>query len=136
MFRAIVGSLLAVILVLAVTTVVLWGQGQNKAKQFAQAESALAAEKKITTELRSNLSIAQETSEKLTEQLKNEREALQVYQSKTKQLHTSLLEQQEKIRILEREDKIFRDWGNDALPFSVIGLLNQADSGTSDRNSN
>lgn len=135
MFKAIVASLLAVILALAVSTFVLWGQGQHKASKIAQAESDLKSEQAVSAELRTSLKVAEESSHKLSEQLKTEREAFQTYQAKTKVLNDRLLDQQEKLRILEREDQAFRDWGNDVLPISIIGLLNKAGTTTSDYNS-
>lgn len=135
MFKAIVASLLAVILALAVSTFVLWGQGQHKASKIAQAESDLKSEQAVNAELRTSLKVAEESSLKLSEQLKTEREAFQTYQAKTKVLNDRLLDQQEKLRILEREDQTFRDWGNDVLPISIIGLLNKAGTTTSDYNS-
>jgi len=127
-FRAIVGSLLAVILALVIATVVLWGKGQRSANQFAQAASDLKEMQLANDQLRTSLSEAQANSETLAVQLKLERESLQKYQAQKQEISNSLLQKKETIRILERENQVVNDWSNTPVPIHIVGLLNQANS--------
>lgn len=131
-FRAIVGSLLVVILALVIATVVLWGKGQRSANQYTQAASDLKTLQLANDQLRTSLSEAQANSETLAEQLKLERESLQNYQAQKQEISSTLLHKKETIRILERENQAVNDWSNTPLPIHIIGVLNQAS--TSPRN--
>lgn len=125
-FRAIVGSLLVVILALVIAIVVLWGKGQRSANQFAQAASDLKEMQLANDQLRTSLSEAQANSETLADQLKLERESLQNYQAQKQEISSTLLQKKETIRILERENQVVNDWSNTPLPIHIVGVLNQA----------
>lgn len=133
-FRAIVGSLMVVILVLVITTVVFWGKGKRAENQFLQATSDLKTEREISQDLRTQVEQAQKNSETLTEQLNLEREALRRYQLNSQEVNASFVQQKESIRILDRENKEFNNWGNTALPGSIIGMLNEGSAKASHSN--
>ncbi len=136
MIRALIGSLCAAIVVLAITAICLWGWGQKNVNKAIQADRSLEVEKGISSDLRTNLETAQNSNSALTEQLQHERELVQTYQAKSKNLNSDLLTKQDQVRILEREDKTFSDWGNTALPNSIVGMLNQVSTKASHRNQN
>lgn len=126
MIRAVFISLFITILVLAFTAVFFWGKERKAVVNLLEADSKLAAEKVLTRDLRVSLAEAKNTSEKLKTELEAERLANLKFKQETEKLNGILFEKQEKIRILEREDKEFFNWSNVSLPFGVIGMLNES----------
>ena len=72
MIRALIGSLCAAIVVLAITAICLWGWGQKNVNKAIQADRSLEVEKGISSDLRTNLETAQNSNSALTEQLQHE----------------------------------------------------------------
>lgn len=137
MIRALIGSLCAAIVVLAITAICLWGWGQRNENKAIRAERSLEVEQGVSKDLRINLQTAQNSNTELAGQLQRERQLLQEYQAKTASLNKELLMQKEAIRILEREDKEFYSWSNTLLPISVVGLLTDPETaGNGGRNQN
>jgi hypothetical protein len=131
--RALIGSLCAAIVVLAITAICLYGWGQRNANQALKSDRSLEIEKGVSSDLRVSLEVAQKSNSDLVGQLQQERELVQKYQVKTASLNKELLSKQETIRILEREDQAFHDWSNTPLPISAIGLFATAGKGPANR---
>lgn len=136
MIKAAIIFVCAVIIALSITAVSLWGWGEKNSAKAADLARSLENEKAISSDLRVSLEAAQQTNSDLKSQLEYERQLLQDLQVDSQNLTTDFVQKQQEIRILKREDKEYSDWGNTALPVSVVGVLTKPTKTATDSNKN
>lgn len=117
---------LSIIIALLLALGIALYQKNELGAALKQATSTLNNEKSKVADLHAYLEDSEQSNLNLIEQLESEREAVKAYQLKNDALMFELKNSLEQIRILEREDEKYRAWANTALPFGLIGLLNQA----------
>lgn len=133
MIRALIAGFSTVILVLAITAIFLWGWGQKNENRAIKSDYSLEVERAVSSDLRIGLEAAQNSNKALVEQLQQEKQLVAGYQVKSQKINADFLAYQEQIRILEHEDKNYRVWGDAAIPFGVVSLLNKASPDTNSR---
>lgn len=101
------------------------GQNQVNKSKVQEISEVLKHEQAIGNDLRQGLEESAQINEMLIKRLKAERVAVEAYRVKSDALNQDLLQKTEQIRILERDDKEYRNWSAIGLPLGAIGMLNQ-----------